>query len=1046
MLGFFVNRPVFASVISIIIVIAGIAAGRGLPVAQYPDIVPPQVVLSASYPGATAETIAETVAAPIEAYVDGVDGMVYMQSSSTDAGSMELVITFAVGTDPDIAAINVSNEIEGAMGRLPDVVRSQGVSVEKSSPAMLQMVTLSSPQGTLDATYISSYAQRNVRTQIRRTPGVGDQTLFGARIYSMRIWLRPDQMAEYSVTPNDIVAAVQEQNAQYAAGTFGAEPSDADLDFTFSVTTPGRLVNAEEFQNIILRQGEDGATLRLGDVARVELGVHDYSFEATHNGEVTVPIGIYLKPGANALETAQGIRDVMEEVSKDFPDDLVYDIPFDTTRFIDASLKQVVITLIQALVLVVAVVYLFLQKLRATLIPLIAVPVSLIGTLIGIYLFGFSINMLTLFGLVLAIGIVVDNAIIVLENAERVLSTEDVTPREAALRTVKEVAGPIIAMTLVTIAVFVPVMFIGGLTGQMYQQFAVTIAVSVAISGVVALTLSPALCAMLLNQTPKEPAAPFRMFNRGLDKVTNAYVACCGALMRHKVLGVGLFILLLVAIAGLFRLVPGGLVPDEDQGYLYAEVQLPPAASLRRTKNAMEQVGEITEEFPETRDVVAFSGMDLGSGASRSYSGTAYVTLTDWNEREQASQSSDAMIERIEAETRSITEARVSASNPPPIAGLSTTGGFEAFLQSRRGDDVPTLLKKAEALIEAANERPELQNVSTTLRNDVPRYHVDLDREQALDMGVSPSAAFAAMQSTYGEMYVNDFYFQGRAVRVHMQAESSFREGPEGLDKVFVRSSSGELIPLSTLVTVSRSRGPDMVDRLNVYPSALISGEPAGDYSSGEAIAAMEEVAAEQLSEDYRLSWTGTAYQEKESSGSAQIAFFLGVIMVLLILAAQYERWSLPLAVLSAVPFALFGALLAVWMAGMENDIYFQIGLLVLTSLAAKNAILIVEFAVLKREEGFSVADAALEAARLRFRPIMMTAMSFLLGALPLALSSGAGANSQQAVGVGIIGGMISATFLAILFVPMFYYLITTMGERLTGGVRRSPTEGDSHA
>jgi multidrug efflux pump len=1034
----------FAAVISILIVMAGLAAGRVLPVKQYPNVVPPRVVVSASYPGATAETIAETVAAPLEAYVDGVDGMAYMQSSSTDAGSMNLVITFAVGTDPDLAAINVSNEIQGAMGRLPDVVRNQGVSVEKSSPAILQMVTLTSPGGSLDATAISAYAQRNIRTGIRRAPGVGDQTLFGARIYSMRIWLRPNQMAEYSITPGDIVTAVQEQNAQYAAGTFGAEPSDADLDFTYSVTTPGRLVNAEEFGAIILRSGEDSSTLRLRDVARVELGVHDYSFRATHNGEVTVPIGIYLKPGANALETAQGIRDVMEEVSKDFPDDLEYDIPFDTSSFIDASLRQVLITLIQALVLVVAVVYLFLQRIRAALIPIVAVPVSLIGTLAGMYAFGFSINMLTLFGLILAIGIVVDNAIIVLENAERILSTEDVTPREAASRTVNEVAGPIIAMTLVTIAVFVPVMFIGGLTGQMYQQFAVTIAVSVAISGVVALTLSPALCAMLLSKTPKTPAAPFRWFNRRLDWVTGLYVSCCRFLMKHTALGLGLFVILLVVIAGMFRMVPEGLVPAEDQGYLYTEVDLPPAASLGRTERAMEQVSEITRNFPETSDVIAFSGMGLGSGASRSYSGTAYVTLENWTERTEANQSSDAVLERIESETAHITEAKVTASNPPPIAGLSATGGLEAFLQSRRGDDVPTLLKQTQAFIEAANQRPELNNVTTRLRNDVPRYHVDLDRKKALDMGVPASSVFAAMQSTLGEFYVNDFYFRGRAVRVHMQAESSFREGPEDLDQVFVRSTDGELIPLSTLVTVERTRGPDRVDRLNVYPSAQITAEPAEGFSSGEAIEAMEAVASELLSDDYQLSWTGTAYQQKESGGSSQMALILGVVMVLLILAAQYERWSLPLAVLSAVPFAIFGALLAVWLAGMENDIYFQIGLLVLISLAAKNAILIVEFAVLKRDEGLSVAESALEAARLRFRPILMTALSFILGVVPLALSSGAGANSQQAVGVGIIGGMISATFLAILFVPMFYYLITTLGESVTGRLRQSFTTSDS--
>lgn len=1047
MLGFFVSRPVFATVISIIIVVAGIAASGALPVKQYPDIVPPQVVLSASYPGASAQNIAETVAAPIEASVDGVDGMVYMRSSSSDAGTMTLVITFEVGTDPDLAAINVTNEVESAMGRLPDIVRDQGISVEKRSPAMLQMVTLTSPDGSLDAPFISDYAQRNVRTEIRRAPGVGDQTLFGARIYSMRIWLKPDQMAEFEVAPSDIVNAIEEQNTQYAAGSFGAEPSDAALDFTYTVTTPGRLANAEEFENVILRSESDGSALRLKDVARVELGVHDYSFSAKHNGEPTVPIGIYLQPGANALETAQGIRDVMEEVSKSFPEGLEYDIPFDTTTFIDASLKQVFITLLQALALVVAVVYLFLQSVRATIIPLLAVPISLIGTLAGMYLFGFSINMLTLFGLVLAIGIVVDNAIIVLENAERIMSTEDVSPKEAALRTVTEVAGPIIAMTLVTIAVFVPVTFIEGLSGQMYQQFAVTIAVSVAISGVVALTLSPALCAMFLKK--RETAAPhrlFRIFNRGLDRVTDRYVACCQFLMTRKLVGVGLFATLLLGVLLLFNAVPGGLVPQEDQGYMYASANLPPAASLSRTESAMDRLSEKAGTYPETTEVVSFSGMDLNSGASRSYAGIAYITLENWAERDDETSGSDALIRRIEKDSRDITEARVRAFNPPPIAGLSTTGGFEAYLQSRRGDDVPTLLEKTEEFLAEANKRPELANVGTSLSNDVPSFQIDLDREMALSMGVPSSDVFDAMRSTFGELYVNDFYFRGRALRVHMQAESEFREGPSGLEQVFVRSNSGDLIPLSTLLTVERNRGPDLVERFNVYPAAKISGDPASGYSSGEAIEAMEEVAAKVLSDDYLLSWTGAAYQEQDSGGTSQMAFLLGLLMILLILAAQYERWSLPLAVLTAVPFALFGALLAVWLTGRENDIYFQIGLLVLTSLAAKNAILIVEFAAMKQKEGLTPTEAALEAARLRFRPIMMTALSFVLGAVPLALSSGAGANSQQAVGVGIIGGMLSATFLAILFVPMFYCLVTTGGEWLHSGKWRRHSGEQEHA
>ena len=1037
MLRFFIDRPVFASVISILVVLAGLAAGRMLPVTQYPDILPPQVVVSASYPGASAENVADTVAAPLEATIDGVDGMVSMRSVSTDDGSMELVITFEVGTDPDLAAINVSNEIQGAMGRLPETVANAGIGIEKRSPAMLQMVTFTSTDGSLDPRFISDYVWRNVYAELRRAPGIGDQTFFGAQIYSMRIWLRPDQMAEYAITAGDIRDAIQDQNTQYAAGTFGAEPSPADLEFTYSVNTPGRLSEVSEFEEIILRSTDDGSALRLSDVARVELGASNYHFRAKHNGMETVPVGLYLMPGANALETARGVREILEDLAPEFPDSLEYSIPFDTTDYIDAALNRVLLTLIQALILVVGVVYLFLQTFRATLIPVIAVPVSLIGTLAGMYLLGFSVNMLTLFGLVLAIGIVVDNAIIVLENTERVMREEGLKPREAAIRTMDEVAGPVIAMTLVTVAVFVPVAFIGGFSGQMYQQFAITIAVSVAISGVVALTLSPAMCARLLASEKRRPAWPFRWFNRAFDGFTRGYVGGVRYLLHHSVIGVCLFALLVGAIVGLFRIVPGGFVPDEDQGYVFAAVELPAAASLRRTEAVMNRLGERVSDYPETAHVVGFSGMDLLSDGMKSYTGAAYITLDNWSERRGAERSSDAVVERLERDGQAIGEARISAFNPPPISGISTTGGFEAYLQSRRGEDVPTILAKANAVIAAAGQRPELSGVRTLLSTEVPRYEVGVDRERAWAMGVPIGNVFDAMQSTFGTLYVNDFNMAGRVLRVHMQSEPEFRERPDDLDRVFVRSDNDALIPLSTLISVERTQGADMVERFNVYPAARIVGEPAEGYSSGQAIAAMEEVADEVLSDDYLLTWTGAAYQEQQAGGASILAFVLGLIFVVLILAAQYERWTLPLAVLTAVPFAVFGALAALLLTGQKNDIYFQIGLLVLISLAAKNAILIVEFAMLKRAEGMTPLDAALESARLRLRPIMMTAISFILGSVPLALASGAGANSQQAIGIGIIGGMISATFLAVLFVPMFYYLITVGTERL----RRRPND-----
>ena len=1033
MLRTFIDRPVLASVISILIVLAGLAAARFMPVSQYPDILPPKVTVSASYPGASAEAVAETVAAPIEATIDGVDGMSYMRSISNDNGEMTLTVTFDVGTDPDIAAINVSNEVEGARGRLPDTVVNSGISVEKASPSMFQMVTFSSSDGSLDPRFISDFVWRNVYAELRRATGIGDQTFFGAQIYSMRIWLQPNRMAEFDVTPSDIRDAVEEQNQQYAAGEFGAAPTDERLDYTFTVTTPERFSEVEEFENIILRSAPDGSALRLGDVARVELGAQNYHFSARHNGHETVPVGLYLAPGANALETAHEVRRILEDLEPRFPDSLEYEIPFDTTQFIEASIERVLLTLVQALVLVIAVVYLFLQTLRATAIPIVVVPVSLIGTLAGMYAFGFSLNMLTIFGLVLAIGIVVDNAIIVLENTERIIRDEGLPPRDAASKTMDEVATPIIAMTLVTIAVFVPVAFIGGFSGQMYQQFAITIAVSVGISGVIALTLSPAMCARLLSAKPRRPAAPFRWFNRIFDRGTSAYLAGVRFLLGHPRTGLGLFAVLLIAVALLFRVVPGGLVPDEDQGYVFAATELPPAASLPRTQDVMERLDERLMSYPEAADVVSFSGMSLLSDGNKSYAGTTYLTLDHWRERRDREHSSDAVIERIDNDGRAIAEADIRAFNPPPIVGISTTGGFSAYLQSRVGDDTDTLLERANELIEAAAERPELADVRTSLSNDVPRYEADIDREQAFAAGVPLNAVFETMQSTLGAVYLNDFNLFGRVMRVHMQAESEFRERPSDLDKVFVRSDDGALVPLSTLVQVARAEGPDEVERFNVFPAARITGQPAEGYSSGDAIRALNELVDEVLSDDYLLGWTGAEYQEQQASGASLLAFVLGVIFVILILAAQYERWSLPLAVLMAIPFAVFGALLAIWFTGLENGIYFQIGLLVLVSLAAKNAILIVEFAVQRREQGMSPAEAALEAARLRFRPIMMTAVSFILGVVPLALASGAGANSQQAIGTGIIGGMLSATFLALLFVPMFYYLITTATERMRG-------------
>ncbi|GAA0567659.1 multidrug efflux RND transporter permease subunit [Caenispirillum bisanense] len=1028
---FFIDRPVFATVLSIIIVIAGLAAMRGLPVEQYPQLVPPEVNVSASYPGASAEVIAETVAAPLEQQINGVDSMIYMRSSNSDAGTMSLTVTFEVGTDPDQATIDVNNRVQAALATLPEEVRRQGVQVTKRSSSILQVVTMQSPDGTHDPVFVSNYALLNVLDELKRTPGVGDASLFGAKDYSMRIWLRPDKLAQYDLTPADVAAAVREQNAQFAAGKFGQEPIADAHAFTYSVRTQGRLAEAEEFADIILRSDASGAALRLGDVARIELGAQDYSFTATYNGGPAIAMGIYLQPGANALQTAEAVKATMERVAQRFPDGLDYAVPFDTTRFVQVSIDEVVMTFIEALVLVVLVVFLFLQNLRATIIPLLAVPVSIIGTFAGLYLMGFSINLLTLFAMVLAIGIVVDDAIVVLENVERVMTTEKKSPRDAAIQAMQEVTGPVIAIVLVLCAVFIPVAFLGGLTGVMYKQFAITIAVSVAISGIVALTLTPALCALMLKPGHHEPAAPFRWFNAAFDRATSGYLAGVRLFLKRAGLGLMLCLAMLGATWHLFDRIPGTLVPEEDQGVLFSIAMLPPASSLSRTEAEMTKLTDMLLAQETVDSVVTFAGFDLLSSSQKTSAGVSFVSLKDWSER--TARQDDA---RVLAGTLSGMAAMTSQEalafmiNPPPIMGMSTTGGFEVYLQNRAGDDAAGLAEVTNRLVAAANQRPDLAGVRTTFNTAVPQYYIDLDRAKAKALGVPIDSVFATMQSTFGSLYVNDFTLYGRTFRVSLQSESDFRAKPEDLRHVFVRSAGGDMIPLDALVTVKRVTGPDLMERYNVFPAAKITGDPAPGVSSGQALAAFQAVAAEVLPENYTLGWVGTAYQEVTTEGTSAIAFVLGLVMVFLILAAQYERWSLPLAVVTAVPFAVFGALLAIWLRGTANDVYFQIGLVTLIGLASKNAILIVEFASLKRREGLSVKEAAIEAARLRFRPIIMTSLAFILGCVPLALSSGAGSASRHSIGTGVIGGMLAATFLATLFVPMFFMLVESLRER----------------
>ncbi|MBC2601283.1 efflux RND transporter permease subunit [Puniceicoccus vermicola] len=1022
---FFIDRPVFATVLSIVIILAGVASMVSLPISQYPEIVPPEVSVSARYPGANANTISETVASPLEQQINGVDDMIYIRSTASDDGSLGISVTFEVGTDPDQNTINVNNRVQAALSQLPEEVQRQGVTVRKQSSTILQVVNLFSPDGQYQPLFLSNYALLNVLDELKRVKGVGDASLFGQLNYSMRVWLRPDKLAEYDMTPVDVSTAIREQNSQFAAGKFGAEPSSSNPAFTYTVTTPGRLVDKSEFEDIILRSDDTGGILRLGDVARIELGSQAYSQESSLNGQPAVAMGIYLQPGANALSTAEAVRNRLEELSKTFPTGVEFAIPFDTTRFVDVAVEGVIHTFVEACLLVILVVFIFLQSWRATLIPLLAVPISIIGTFAGMSALGFSINLLTLFGLILAIGIVVDDAIIVLENVERIMRTEKKSPRDAAIAAMKEVTGPVIAIVLVLCAVFVPVAFIGGLAGEMYRQFAITIAISVIISGFVALTLTPVLSALFLKEDHSEPKGPFRLFNRGFDWITDRYVSGVTFFLKHWILGLSSILIFLGAAMYLWQKVPSSLVPEEDQGYVIAFQYLMPGTALNRTLDVSGPFTEAVMENPAVEDIITITGLDLATRAGRTNAAVSFIPLKDWDERKAESlQAANVANQLTGVGMGGFPDALIFVVNAPPITGLSSTGGFEGYIQNRVGASPEEMAGVLNEFIAAASEREELSGMRSAFNASVPQYQVTVDREKARSMGVKINDIFTTMQSTFGSLYVNDFTLYGRSYQVTIQAEGDFRESPEDLRNVFVRSANGRMVPLYSLLSFEKTVGPDVIERFNLFPAGKIQGAPAPGYSSGQALEAMEELAAEVLPEGYTLAWTGQAYQERASANTSTYAFAFGIVMIFLILAAQYEQWSLPFAVITAVPYAIFGAIALVFIRGLEIDIYFQISLLVLTGLAAKNAILIVEFAVMKRKEGMSRRDAAIEGAKLRFRPIVMTSLAFILGVVPLAVSSGAGAASRHSIGTGVIGGMLAATFISILFVPLFYRLI----------------------
>lgn len=1022
--AFFIKNPVFASVVSIIIFLSGLISMFNLPIEQYPSVLPPQIIVSTTYPGASAETIAKTVAAPLEEQINGAKDMIYINSIAEDSGRLTINVSFEVGTNPDDAKIDVNNRVQAALSKMPEQVQRQGVTVRERSPSILQFIGLRSPNNTYDSTYLSNYALINLSETLKRVKGVGDAVIFGSKDYSIRIWIDPLKLSQYNLTTSDVISVIQEQNYQYAAGKVAQEPIVDKQMFTYTIQTPDRYDNPEQFGNIIIRADENGSSLKLKDVATIELGALDYTTETRLNNSPAVFIGIFLQSGANALETAQLIENALEESSKNFPEDLTYALPYDSTDFIEVSIKEVIATFIEAIFLVTCIIFLFLQNWRATLIPVIAVPVAIVGAFAGMYAFGFTINLLTLFGLVLAIGIVVDDAIIVIENVERHME-EGLSPREASFTAMKEVSGALVAIILVLSSVFIPVAFMGGLSGEMYRQFAITIVISVVISGVVALTLTPSLCAIILKDNHVKPQGFFRWFNEAFEKATRGYSYIVKKSIRYSFLSILLFAGLIFVSYDMFKSMKTGLVPDEDQGTIFMFGFNATGASLSRSIEFSEELNKIVLQDPNVKDIITIAGYDFTTSAQRTHTVATIVKLKDWDERKEPDQHAMALLDKFSKQSLATSDGYTFSVLPPPIMGMSIAGGFEMYVQDRSGGTIQDLEKYVNQIIEKANSRPELMGVRSSLAANIPQYKIEVDIPKVKSKGVNINNLFSTINATFGNYYVNDFTLYGRTYRVNVQAIDRFRKNIDDMQYIYVKNEKGEMFPLNSFVTAKKIVGADIVERFNLFQAAKVSGQPKLGYSSGDALKAIEEVATEILPEGYTISWVGTAYQEKQIGGNSTLAFVFGLVFLFLILCALYERWLLPLSVVLAVPFAVFGSILATNLRGLDNNIYFQVGLLVLIGLAAKNAILIVEFALQKQKEGFEIIDAALEAAKIRLRPIIMTSLAFTLGVSPLVTSSGAGAGSRHSLGTGVIGGMLTATFLAILFIPLFYILVS---------------------
>ncbi len=1026
---FFIKRPIFAAVISIVITVIGAVSLFQLPVARYPDLAPPTIQVSASYPGADAKTVSETVAAVIEKEVNGVEDMIYMSSISGNDGSMNLTVTFEPGTDLDTANVLVQNRVSKAEPRLPEEVKRTGVTVKKRSTDIVMFIGLTSPNGTYDSAYLSNYANLRIRDELSRVAGVGDVTVFGVGEFSMRLWLDPDLLRARSITATDVIAAVREQNIQVAAGRVGAAPSTPGTAFEYILSTQGRLAEVAEFENIIVRTGDQGGTIRLRDVARVELGSDTYAINSQLNGAPSASFAIYQIPGSNLMDVANGVRQKMSELATTFPEDVDFKVVYDSTDVISASIDEVIITLFATVILVVLTVYLFLQNARATLIPTITIPVALIGTFAVLQATGYSLNILTLFGLVLVIGIVVDDAIIVVENTfvhlERGLSG-----KEAATAAMKEVSGPVIATTLVLLAVFIPTAGMSGITGTMFQQFAVTIAIATVFSSINALTLSPALCGILLKPGNKEPRGVFKWFNRSIEASNKSYRGVVRLALRYAPIGVIGFILMTGgSILGLKSL-PTGFVPQEDEGYCMIGVQLPDGATLERTLDVMGKVEKIVASTDGTVDCLSITGYSIIDGSASANTGFCVVTFKNWNDRGSAELHQAAILQAIQQKLFSIQEAGAFVFPMPSLPGVGVSGGFTFMLQDKEGIGLDQLQSVGGEVIAAANQAPSLAGVRTTFRASVPQIYVDIDREQVKRTGTSMSSVFETMQVNLGSAYVNDFTLFGRVFKVMAQADAPFRDSPDDINALQVRGANGRMIPLGAVAELKDVLGPQNVTRFNMLPAMKILGGPAPGSSSGDAMNAMESIAKTTLPDSTTFSWSELSYQQKQAATGMAAIFAFAILMVYLVLAAQYESWTLPISVCLSVPAALLGAFIAIKFRGMENNVYTQIGIILLIAMATKTAILLTEFAKLKRDEGLSIYDAAIESVRLRFRAVMMTALSFVLGVIPLLIASGAGAESRKILGTAVFGGMLASTLVSLAAVPMLYYVIQTLSER----------------